>query len=100
MSPAPDVVIAGGGIAGSALAAVLARGNIEVAVLERDLEPADRVRGESMVPWGVIELRRLGLYDALVGAGGVFTSLSVPHDENLPGEKALPFTTKFTDLVP
>jgi hypothetical protein len=24
----------------------------------------------------------------------------VPHDENLPGEKALPFTLRFTDLVP
>ena len=100
MSRTPDVVIAGGGIAGSALAAVLARGNVQVAVLEHDLEPVDRVRGESMAPWGVIELRRLGLYDALVGAGGVFTSLTVPHDENLPGEKALPFTSRFTDLVP
>jgi 2-polyprenyl-6-methoxyphenol hydroxylase-like FAD-dependent oxidoreductase len=100
MSPTPDVVIAGGGIAGSALAAVLARGNVQVAVLERDLAPVDRVRGESLAPWGVIELRRLGLYDALVGAGGVFSNLSVPHDENLPGDKALPFTVRFTDLVP
>jgi 2-polyprenyl-6-methoxyphenol hydroxylase-like FAD-dependent oxidoreductase len=100
MSPTPDVVIAGGGIAGSALAAVLARGNVQVAVLEHDLAPVDRVRGEVMAPWGVIELRRLGLYDALVGAGGVFTSLTVPHDENLPGEKALPFTLRFTDVVP
>jgi 2-polyprenyl-6-methoxyphenol hydroxylase-like FAD-dependent oxidoreductase len=100
MSPAPDVVIAGGGIAGSALAAVLARGNVQVAVLEHDLEPVDRVRGETLAPWGVIELRRLGLYDALVGAGGVFTSLTVPHDENTPGEKALPFAVRFTDVVP
>jgi len=53
-----------------------------------------------MAPWGVIELRRLGLYDALVGAGGLFTKLAVPHDENLPGEKALPFTVRITDLVP
>jgi 2-polyprenyl-6-methoxyphenol hydroxylase-like FAD-dependent oxidoreductase len=100
MSPTPDVVIVGGGIAGSALAAVLARGNVQVAVLERDLEPVDRVRGESLAPWGVIELRRLGLYDALVGAGGVFTNLSVQHDENLPGEKALPFAIRLTDVVP
>ena len=50
MSPTPDVVIAGGGIAGSALAAVLARGNVRVAVLEHDLEPVDRVRGETMAP--------------------------------------------------
>src|SRR6185369_11380577 len=95
-----DVVIAGGGIAGSALGAVLAREGVAVAVLERDLVPIDRVRGEYMAPWGVIELRRLGLYDALVGAGGVFARFGVPYDENLPGEKAVPFTLKFTDLVP
>jgi 2-polyprenyl-6-methoxyphenol hydroxylase-like FAD-dependent oxidoreductase len=100
MSATQDVVIVGGGIAGSALAAVLARGKVEVAVLERDLAPVDRVRGESLAPWGVIELRRLGLYDALVGAGGVFTTLSVPHDETLPGAEALPFATRFTDVVP
>jgi 2-polyprenyl-6-methoxyphenol hydroxylase-like FAD-dependent oxidoreductase len=95
-----DVVIAGGGIAGSALGAVLAREGVAVAVLERDLVPIDRVRGEYMAPWGVIELRRLGLYDALVGAGGVFARFGVPYDENLPGEMAVPFTLKFTDLVP
>src|SRR5260370_840069 len=100
MSCTPDIVIAGGGIAGSALAAVLARGNIQVAVLEHDVEPVDRVRGEYMSPWGVIELRRLGLYDALVGAGGVFARFGVPYDESLPGERALPFTLRFTDLVP
>jgi 2-polyprenyl-6-methoxyphenol hydroxylase-like FAD-dependent oxidoreductase len=100
MSGTPDVVIVGGGIAGGALAAVLARGNVQVAVLEQDLEPVDRVRGESLAPWGIIELRRLGLYDALVGAGGVFSNLSVPYDENRPGEQALPFTSRFTDVVP
>lgn len=100
MSPTPDVVIAGGGIAGSALATVLARGNVQVVVLEHDLAPVDRVRGESLAPWGVIELRRLGLYDALVGAGGMFSSVSAQHDETLPGEQALPFTVRFTDVVP
>src|SRR5262249_398844 len=100
MSRTPDVVIAGGGIAGSALAAVLARGNVQVAVLVHDLEPVDPVRGEPMGPWGATELRRFGLYDALVGAGSVFTNLTVPHDENLPREKALPFTVRITDLVP
>jgi len=37
MSDAHDVVIVGGGIAGSALATILAREGIAVAVLERDL---------------------------------------------------------------
>ena len=48
MSGTYDVVIVGGGIAGDALAAVLARGGVAVAVLERDPMPIDRVRGEFM----------------------------------------------------
>jgi len=61
MSGAHDVVIVGGGIAGSALAIVLAKEGIAVAVLERDLASVDRVRGEWMAPWGAAELKRLGL---------------------------------------
>ena len=52
MSGPHDVVIVGGGIAGGALAAVLARGGAAVAVLERDPMPIDRVRGEFMTTLG------------------------------------------------
>jgi 2-polyprenyl-6-methoxyphenol hydroxylase-like FAD-dependent oxidoreductase len=97
---ANDVVIVGGGIAGSALAIVLARAGRAVTVLERDREPVDRVRGEFMAPWGVVELRRLGLLDLLVGAGGVFARLNIPYDENMPGEKALPFTFDLSKVIP
>jgi 2-polyprenyl-6-methoxyphenol hydroxylase-like FAD-dependent oxidoreductase len=51
-----DVVIVGGGIAGSSLAVLLARGGLEVTVLERSLQFPDRVRGETMPPWGYLEL--------------------------------------------
>lgn len=95
-----DVVIVGGGIAGGSLAIVLARGGLAVGVLERDREPVDRVRGEFMAPWGVIELQRLGLLDLLVGAGGVFARLNIPYDENMPGEKALPFMFDLSTVVP
>lgn len=95
-----DIVIVGGGIAGSTLAIVLVRSGLSVAVLERDPEPVDRVRGEFMAPWGVAELRRLGLLDLLVGAGGVFARLNIPYDENMPGEKALPFTFDLSKVVP
>ena len=50
MGRTPDIVIAGGGIAGSALAAALARGNVQIAVLEHDLESVDRVRRASWRP--------------------------------------------------
>ena len=95
-----DIVIVGGGIAGSALAAVLAREGIAVAVLERDPVPVDRVRGEFMVPWGVAELKRLGLFDDLAAAGGQIVKRIIPYDENLPGEAAHPFALDLSTMHP
>jgi len=64
-----DVVVVGAGIGGSALAAALARDGLQVHVLEQTVEYEDRVRGESMMPWGVAEARSLGVEDALLAAG-------------------------------
>ena len=81
-----DVVIVGGGIAGSALATVLAREGVATLVLERQEQYQDRVRGEYLVPWGVQEAERLGLDDALLDAGGhrteAFAFYDVPDDRN------------------
>lgn len=79
-----DMVIVGGGIAGSALALVLARRGVGVTVLERQREYADRVRGEYMHPWGVAEAQRLGILDILLHAGGVFATRSIRYDEAVP----------------
>jgi len=68
--------------------------------LERDPVPVDRVRGEVMAPWGVAELQRLGLFDTLAAAGGVFPRRSIPYDENLPGEKAHPFAFDLSNVLP
>jgi 2-polyprenyl-6-methoxyphenol hydroxylase-like FAD-dependent oxidoreductase len=78
----PDIVIVGGGIGGGALATVLARHGLTVAVLERDPHPVDRVRGEWMAPWGVTEAATLGILDILrTGAGGFHVPLVVNYDE-------------------
>jgi 2-polyprenyl-6-methoxyphenol hydroxylase-like FAD-dependent oxidoreductase len=95
-----DIVIVGGGIAGGALANVLARAGRSVTVLERDLDPVDRVRGEFMALWGVIELGKLGLLDLLRAAGANFTTHNVPYDENRPGAEALAFATRFASYMP
>ena len=50
-----DVVIVGGGVGGSALAANLAESGLSVRLLERETEFVDRVRGEFMSQWGVVE---------------------------------------------
>ncbi|MBV8168712.1 MAG: FAD-dependent monooxygenase [Alphaproteobacteria bacterium] len=100
MQSVSDVVIVGGGIAGSALAQVLAREGVAVAVLERDPAPIDRVRGEYMAPWGVAELKRLGLLDCLRAAGGFFVKRNIPYDENMPGDAAHPFTFDVSTVHP
>jgi 2-polyprenyl-6-methoxyphenol hydroxylase-like FAD-dependent oxidoreductase len=64
-----DVAVIGGGVAGSSVAAVLAQAGLGVVLIEREAQYRDRVRGESIHPWGVRELRALGLVDLLHDAG-------------------------------
>ncbi len=78
-----DLVIVGGGIGGSALAAVMAQAGRSVLLLEQSEVYEDRVRGEWIAPWGVAEVRRLGLYDRLMAAGGHHITHHVTYDETL-----------------
>ena len=96
----PDVAIVGAGIGGSALAAALSMQGLRVALLERGLSYVDRVRGEFMAPWGVAELRRLGLLDTLTAAGGIFSARSIPYDENTPGDAALARQLDLSKVLP
>src|SRR5262245_44669071 len=64
-----DLIIVGGGLAGSTLAARMAGSGRNVLVLESEKKFKDRVRGENMLPWGVAAARRLEIYDKLVSAG-------------------------------
>ena len=61
-----DLVIVGGGLAGSAFATAMARTGARVLIVEREAVFRDRVRGEGMLPWGVTEARELGIYDRLL----------------------------------
>src|SRR5271167_1285077 len=61
-----DIVTVGGGLGGAGLAKVLAEKGLRVLVTEREREFRDRLRGEIMWPWGVAEMRKLGLYDRLL----------------------------------
>ena len=88
MTASHDVVVVGGGIAGSALAGTLAAAGMDVLVLERQERYRDRVRGEAMMPWGVLEARSLGLEQALLDAGGCFATQSMPFDETVPPDVA------------
>lgn len=66
-----DVAVVGGGLAGSGLAGVLARAGLGVAVIEREAQYRDRVRGEFTWPWGVSEAKRAGLEEPLLRAGRI-----------------------------
>jgi 2-polyprenyl-6-methoxyphenol hydroxylase-like FAD-dependent oxidoreductase len=95
-----DVVVVGGGIAGSALATVLARDGHDVLVLERQTSYRDKVRGETLSCWGVAELQRLGLEEVLLGAGGSYATRMVPYDELLPPAHAESVAAPLDQLLP
>ncbi len=63
-----DAIIVGGGIAGSGLGTVLARGGKSVLMLEKSASFEDMVRGEWVAPWGVADAKRTGLYEVLLRA--------------------------------
>ena len=56
-----DVIIIGGGVLGSALAASLGKRGINVTIIERDLNEPNRIVGELLQPGGVGHLKTLGL---------------------------------------
>ncbi|MEZ4565175.1 MAG: NAD(P)/FAD-dependent oxidoreductase [Thermomicrobiales bacterium] len=65
----PDLVIVGGGVAGAAMAIVLARTGASVTLVERETVFRDRIRGDSMFPWGAAIAQELGIHH-LLPAGG------------------------------
>ncbi len=97
-----DLIIIGGGIGGSALAATMAKAGKSVLLLEQSTVYEDRVRGEWIAPWGVTETRRLGLYDLLVAAGGHHLLRHVTYDETrapeLSEQRTLPLSIFAPDV--
>ena len=83
-----EIVIVGGGIGGSALAAAMAEAGRDVLLLEQTEVFEDRVRGEWIAPWGVTETKRLGLYDTLMAAGGHHIGRHVTYDESRTPQEA------------
>jgi flavin-dependent dehydrogenase len=64
----PDVLISGGGIAGSTLAILLGRRGLQVELFERGHFPKEKPCGEGLMPAGVAVLNRLGVGEAVGGA--------------------------------
>jgi len=67
----PDVIVAGGGIAGAAITAALSEFNYTILVIEPGLDHAKRLAGELIHPPGVANLESLGLLAPLKEAGAM-----------------------------
>ena len=65
MNSGPDVVVAGGGVAGSAAAAALGQLGYRVAIVEPGLDATRRLSGELVHHTGAAALAELGLLDAI-----------------------------------
>jgi 2-polyprenyl-6-methoxyphenol hydroxylase-like FAD-dependent oxidoreductase len=76
MSPVFDVIVVGGGIAGSVLAGVLSRAGLGVLVVEKEPQFRDRVRGESTWPYAVSDALAMGLESLFADAGSWILQVS------------------------
>jgi 2-polyprenyl-6-methoxyphenol hydroxylase-like FAD-dependent oxidoreductase len=65
-----DVLVIGGGLGGASIGKAMAERGARVLIVEREREFRDRVRGEGMHPWGVVEAERLGLLTPLLDTCG------------------------------
>ncbi|HVL24070.1 MAG TPA: NAD(P)/FAD-dependent oxidoreductase [Thermomicrobiales bacterium] len=81
-----DAAIIGGGIAGGALAIVLRRAGLDVALIEREPRFRDRIRGEAVHPWGVREANALGLRPLLDAAGAIELPCWTRYRDAVAGE--------------
>jgi 2-polyprenyl-6-methoxyphenol hydroxylase-like FAD-dependent oxidoreductase len=73
-----DVIVVGGGIAGSVLGGILARAGHGVLVIEKEASYRDRVRGESTWPYAVADARAMGL-ESMIADAGIVPITGVRH---------------------
>uniref|UniRef100_A0AAV2MAY6 Squalene monooxygenase n=1 Tax=Knipowitschia caucasica TaxID=637954 RepID=A0AAV2MAY6_KNICA len=94
----PDVVVVGGGVLGSAMAAVLAQDGRRVTLVERDLTEPDRIVGELLQPGGYRALKALGLEASVEGLDAHVVNGYVIHDRDSGAEVEIPYPEVDGDL--
>jgi menaquinone-9 beta-reductase len=95
-----DAVIVGSGIAGGALATMLARGGKQVLLLERTEAYKDIVRGEWIAPWGQVDAKKAGLSEVLAGVSTHNLTYHVEYGEGIDPDQADADRGKIAELMP
>jgi 2-polyprenyl-6-methoxyphenol hydroxylase-like FAD-dependent oxidoreductase len=84
-----DIVVIGGSVAGSAVAATLSDEGYSVALIEREAAFRDRARGEGIHPWGMDEAEELGLLELLRAGGAHPLPVWLTYVDRVPVEPLL-----------
>lgn len=87
-----DVIVVGGGPAGSATAHHLARHGIQVAVMDRCAFPRDKVCGDGIAPRAVRDLYQMGLKEKIEGNFNRFTGFRFAGAGKMVVESPIPPT--------
>ena len=69
MTPTTDVLVVGGGPAGSIAALELARAGVSVTLIEKGQPPRRKVCGDALIPDSLAVLGRLGLLGRIAAEG-------------------------------
>lgn len=93
-----DVLVVGGGPAGSTAAALLARKGLKVTLVERDRHPRFHI-GESLLPMNMPIIERLGLSEALQAIGVKKLGADFPAD-NADGYNVFRFARSLNPTWP
>jgi menaquinone-9 beta-reductase len=88
-----DIITIGGGLGGAAFAKAMADNGVRVLVLERERKFSDRVRGEVIWPWGVAELKKLGLFETLSACAREMPQIGMYIADLTTGQRDLKTTT-------
>lgn len=95
-----DAIIVGAGIAGGALATMLARGGKSVLLLERTEAYRDVVRGEWIAPWGLVDAQKAGLAEVLASVSTHNITYHVEYGDGIDPAEADEARGKIAELMP
>jgi geranylgeranyl reductase family protein len=103
LPPSCNVLVVGAGPAGSAAATLLARGGLDVVLIDQQAFPRDKICGDGLIPDAHHALRTLGVFDAVMAQARAATHVRCvgPRGAHIdvPGELAVLPRKQLDDIV-